>query len=257
MTSLRVAVVGATGAIGARTVAALQAGGHETVGIARSLGVDVLHGQGLAAALEGVDAVVDVTSTPADDPAEATEFFGSITSNLLAAERNAGVQHHIALSIVGVDLVQGGGHYAGKRQQEELVAAGEVPWTIQRATQFFDFPAMVADWTTVDGVATLPPLLLQPVSSDDVAARLVTLASQASIGMAPDFAGPQTHDFVDMARRTLQARGDNRAIRASWRDQPFGLEMAGEVLLPGPNAIIAPSFFDDWLAAGAPADATH
>ena len=254
---MRIAVVGATGAIGTRTIAALQADGHETVGIARSLGIDVRDGQGLADALAGVDVVVDVTSTPAVDPAEARDFFESITSNLLAAERNAGVQHHVALSIVGVDRVEGNGHYVGKRRQEELVAAGEVPWTIQRATQFFDFPAMVADWTTADRVATLPPLLIQPVSADDVAARLAAVASQAAIGMAPDFAGPQTHDFVDMARRTLRVRGDDRAIRASWRDQPFGIEMAGEVMLPDSGAIIGSETFDAWLDAGAATDATH
>jgi uncharacterized protein YbjT (DUF2867 family) len=257
VTALRIAVVGATGAIGARTIAALEAGGHDTVGIARSLGIDVLDGAGLAAALEGVDAVVDVTSTAAVDPTEAIEFFGSITTNLLAAERNADVRHHVALSIVGVDRVEGNAHYVGKRHQEALVAAREVPWTIQRATQFFDFPAMVADWTTSDGTATLPPLLLQPVSPDDVAARLATLAAQVAIGMAADFAGPDTHDFVDMARRTLQVRGDDRAIRASWRGGPFGVELAGEVLLPGNDAVIGPRSFDEWLDAGAPADATH
>jgi uncharacterized protein YbjT (DUF2867 family) len=255
--SMRIAVVGATGAIGARTVAALETDGHQTVGIARSLGVDVRDATGITAALEGVDAVVDVTSTEAVDPAEAIEFFGSITSNLLAAERNAGVARHVALSIVGVDRVEGNGHYAGKRRQEELVAAGDVPWTIQRATQFFDFPAMVADWMTADGVATLPPLLIQPVSADDVAARLALLASQDAIGMAPDFAGPHTHDFVDMARRTLQVRGDTRTIRASWRGGPFSLEMAGEVLLPADDAVIASRSFDEWLDAGAPADASH
>jgi uncharacterized protein YbjT (DUF2867 family) len=254
---MRIAVVGASGAIGTRTVDALRAGGHETVGISRSLGIDVRDGPGLTTALDGVDAVVDVTSTPAVDPAEASAFFGSITSNLLAAERNNGVRHHVVLSIVGVDRVEGNGHYVGKRRQEEFVSAGDIPWTIQRATQFFDFPAMVAGWTTVDGVATLPPLLIQPVSSDDVAARLAALAVESSIGMAPDFAGPQTHDFVDMARRTLRARGDERAIRASWRGQPFGVEMAGEVMLPGSGAVIAPTLFDAWLDAGAHADATH
>lgn len=254
---MRVAVVGATGAIGARTVTALRAGGHDTVPIARSLGIDVRGGHGLAAALDGVDAVVDVTSTPAIDPAETTAFFEVVTSNLLAAERDCGVRHHVALSIVCVDRVQGNAHYAGKRRQETLVSEGDVPWTIQRATQFFDFPAMVANWTTVDGVATLPPLLLQPVSSDDVAARLAEVATGESLGFAPDFAGPDTHDLVDMARRTFLVRGDQRAIRASWRNQPFSLEMAGEVMLPGPGAVIAPTTFDEWLAAGAPADATH
>ena len=254
---MRVAVVGATGAIGARTVAALRADGHETVPIARSLGVDVRDSRALTAAMEGVDAVVDVTSTPAVDPVEASEFFGAVTSNLLAAERDSGVQHHVALSIVGVDRVEGNAHYVGKRRQEDLVSAGDVPWTIQRATQFFDFPAMVADWTTANGVATLPPLLLQPVAADDVASRLAVIAAQSSLGLAPDFAGPDTHDFIDMARRTLHVRGDERAIRASWRDQPFGVEMAGEVLLPGPGALIGPTSFDEWLDAGAPIDPTH
>ncbi len=255
---MRVAVVGATGAIGARTLAALRAGGHETVPIARSLGIDVRDGRDLTAALDGVDAVIDVSSTPAVDPGEASEFFGTVTSNLLAAERNTGVRHHVVLSIVGVDRVEGNAHYVGKRRQETLVRAGDVPWSIQRATQFFDFPAMVADWTMAGGVATLPPLLIQPVAADDVAGRLAAIATgQANVGFAPDFAGPETHDLVDMARRTLRVRGDQRAIRASWRGQPFGVEMAGEVLLPGPEAMIASTTFDEWLDAGAPVDATH
>lgn len=254
---MRIAVVGATGAIGARTVAALRADRHEAVPVARSLGIDVRDARAVAAALDGVDAVVDVTSTPAVDAAEASEFFGTITSNLLAAERDAGVRHHVALSIVGVERVEGNGHYAGKRRQEVLVQSGDVPWTIQRATQFFDFPAMVAGWTTMSGVATLPPLLIQPVAAENVAERLATIAAQSSIGLAPDFAGPETHDFVDMARRTFLVRGDERVIRASWRNQPFGVEMAGEVMLPGADAIIGPATFDEWLDAGAPVDATH
>jgi uncharacterized protein YbjT (DUF2867 family) len=148
--------------------------------------------------------------------------------------------------------VVGNPHYAGKRRQEAVVEAGSVPWTIQRATQFFDFPAMVAGWTTQDGVAVLPPLLLQPVATADVAAVLAEHAIGAPQGRAADLSGSETHDMVDMARRTFTVRGDPTRLRASWRGGPFDLEMAGEVLLAGDGARLAPTTFDAWLEAGAP-----
>lgn len=169
---MRVAVIGATGLVGRRTGVALRETGHEVVAVSRSNGVDVLDGTGLDAALGGVDAVIDVTNTPETDPDAAERFFGTATTNLLGAERRAGVRHHVLLSIVGLDRARGNGHYDGKPRQEQLVEAGSVPWTIQRATQFFDFAGMVVGWATTDGVATVPPLLVQPVAVADVAAVL-------------------------------------------------------------------------------------
>jgi uncharacterized protein YbjT (DUF2867 family) len=245
---MRIAVAGATGNIGARTVDALERAGHEVVPIARSVGVDLVTGEGLADALAGVDAVVDAMNCTATDRDEAVACFGATTRNLLAAEQSAGVRHHVLLSIVGIDRVEGNAHYAGKREQERLVAEGTVPWTIVPVTQFHDFAAMVVGWTEQDGTATVAPLLLQPIAPDDVAAVLAEIAAGEPHGRYRDVAGPETQDLVDMARRTLHAQG--RAVRLvpTW-SSVFGPEMAGEHLLPGPDARIAPTTFDEWLLA--------
>lgn len=246
---MRVAVVGGTGLVGGHAVAALRAAGHEPVVLARSTGVDVVAGTGLDEGLAGVEAVVDVTSTGVADPEAARAFFAAAVGHLLAAEERAGVRHHVLLSIVGVDRVEGNAHYAGKRHQEALVAAGPIPYTILRATQFHEFAAIVAGWTRRGDTAVVPPLLVQPVAASDVGQALAELAVGPPRGRAGDLAGPGPQDLVDMARRTLAARGEALRLVPSWRDGPFGVEMAGEVMLPGPDARIAPTTFDAWLAA--------
>ncbi|MCV2489168.1 3-beta hydroxysteroid dehydrogenase [Geodermatophilus sp. YIM 151500] len=248
MSAMRIAVVGATGLVGEPTVGALEHRGHAVVPVSRSTGVDLLTGAGLENALDGVDAVVDVTNTVAVHPAEAERFFESATCNLLAAEERAGVGHHVVLSIVGLDRIRGNGHYHGKRRQETLVQGGPVPWTIQRTTQFFELPAMVVSWTRSHGAATIPPLLIQPVAVQDVAAVLAELVTGPPRGWAPDLAGPELQDFVDMARRILATGQDHTRLVPSWRDGPFGVEAAGEVLLPGPCARLGTTTFDSWLA---------
>jgi uncharacterized protein YbjT (DUF2867 family) len=247
---MRIAVAGATGNIGALTVAALERGGHEVVRISRSLGVDLTTGEGLDAALAGVEAVVDATNAPAADQAETVAFFGGATRNLLAAEEKAGVRHHVLLSIVGIDRVEGNAHYAGKREQERLVSAGPVPWTIVPATQFHDFAAMVAGWTEQDGVATIAPLLVQPIAPADIADILAEIAVGEPRGRYADVAGPEPQDLVDMARRTYRARGREITLVPTWSGI-FGPAMAGNVLLPGDGARIAPTTFGEWLAASA------
>ncbi|MEU4842204.1 SDR family oxidoreductase [Nocardia testacea] len=245
---MRIAVAGATGNIGTLTVEALRAAGHEVVRISRSLGVDLRTGAGLDAALTGVHAVVDVTSVESTDRAEVVDYFGSATGNLLAAEQHAGVGHHVLLSIAGVGRVEGNAHYAGKREQERLVEQGKVPWTIVPATQFHDFAAMVTGWTEQDGVATLAPLLVQPIAPADVADILAEIAAGAPQGRYRDIAGPEPQDLVDMARRTNAARGRSVRLVPTWSSL-FGPEMAGNALLPAENARIAPTTFEQWLAA--------
>jgi uncharacterized protein YbjT (DUF2867 family) len=244
---MRIAVAGATGNIGALTVAALERGGHEVARISRSLGVDLTTGEGLDAALAGVEAVVDATNGPAADADEAVAFFGTTTRNLLAAEERAGVRHHVLLSIVGIHRVEGNAHYAGKREQERLVSAGPVPWTIVPVTQFHDFAEMVAGWTEQDGVATIAPLLVQPIAPADVADVLAEIVTREPQGRYADVAGPEPQDLVDMARRTHQARGREITLVPTWSGR-FGPAMAGNVLLPGEGARIAPTTFDEWLA---------
>ncbi|MBH1933263.1 NAD(P)H-binding protein [Streptomyces sp. AV19] len=244
---MRIAVAGATGNTGALTVAALERDGHDVVRISRSLGVDLTTGEGLDDALAGVEAVVDATNGPVADRAEAVAYFGTTTRNLLAAEERAGVRHHVLLSIVGIADIEGNAHYAGKREQERLVAQGAVPWTIVPATQFHDFAVMAAGWAERDGAAAIAPLLVQPIAPADVADILAEIATGAPQGRYADVAGPETQDLVDMARRTLDAQGRKVRLVPTWSGL-FGATMAGEVLLPGEGARIAPTTFEDWLA---------
>ncbi|MUL80946.1 MULTISPECIES: SDR family oxidoreductase [unclassified Mycolicibacterium] len=248
---MRIAVAGATGNIGARVVAALQRSGHEVVAISRSNGVDLSTGEGLDAALAGVNAVVDVTNAPPGDRDGTVDYLGSTTGNLLAAEARVGVAHHVLLSIVGIHDIEGNAHYAGKREQERLIEAGPVPWTIVPATQFHDFAEMVVGWTEQDGpdgvTAPIAPLLVQPIDPDDVAAVLAGIAAGDPQGRHVDVAGPHTQDLVDMARRTLEVRGREVTLVPTW-SSVFGVEMSGNALLPGDGARIAPTTFEQWLS---------
>lgn len=244
---MRIAVAGATGNIGSLTVDALARGGHEAVGLSRSLGVDLTTGVGLDTALAGVEAVVDATNYLARSAQEAVALFGTATRNLLAAEQAAGVRHHVLLSIAALGRIKGNAHYAGKREQERLVESGPVPWTIVPATQFHDFAVTVVGWTERDGVAPIPPLLMQPIAPADVAAVLAEVAVGAPHGRYRDVAGPETQDLVDMARRTNDARGRQVKLVPTWSSSLFGPDWAGEVLLPGADCRIAPTTFDQWL----------
>ena len=246
----RIAVAGATGHIGTLVSSILERRGVDVVPISRSHGLDLTTGVGLAKVLAGADAVVDVMNSTAADVTEAVNYLGTATRNLIAAERAAGVRHHVLLSIVGSHRVQGNAHYAGKREQEALVEVGSVPWTIVPATQFHDFGAIVASWAERDGIAAIAPLLVQPIAPLDIADVLAEVALGEPQGRYPDVAGRRTEDLVDMARRTLVARGHGMRLVPTWTGL-FGIEMAGEVLLPGPRARIASQTFDEWLTAGA------
>ncbi len=244
---MQVAVVGATGRIGRRLCAALDRAGHRTRRLSRKLGVDVYTGAGLDAALDGVDAVVDVTSVHSNLTAEVVDFFTTATRTLLAAERRAGVGHHVLLSVLGVDHGRYVPHYAGKRAQERLVAARGVPWTVVRAAQLHDFPAMLAQRVERDGVAAVPPLLLQPLAPEDLAAVLADVATGRPLHAMIEVAGPRTEDLVDLARRTLRARGQELRLVPTWRGA-FGLELSGEAMLPSDDALLTATTFDEWLA---------
>lgn len=243
---MKIAVAGATGNIGALTVELLHQHGHDVVGLSRTLGVDLTTATGLAAALDGVDAVIDATNVPATTPDESVERFGTITRNLLAAEAQADVRHHVLLSILCLDRVQGNAHYAGKLEQERLVSSGPVPWTIVRASQFHDFAEMVAQWTERDGTATIAPLLVQPIAPREVAEVLVETALAEPLARRIDLAGPEPQDLVDMARRTYAARGRAVKLVPTWSG-PLGPSMAGDVLLPTEGARLGRITFDEWL----------
>ena len=247
---MRIAVVGASGRVGGFAVQALRRAGHEPVGIGRSMGVDAYTGQGLDAALAGVDAVIDSSNTAAREEDDIVDFFGTTSRNVLDAEQRAGVRHHVLLSIVGIDRGHHTAHYAGKLEQERLVSSSPIPWSIVRATQFHDFAAMVAGWAEQDGVAPIAPLLVQPVDIREVGEVLAEVAAGEPLRDRLDLAGPRTEDLVDMARRAFAARGQRIELVPTWRGI-FDVSMAGEALLPGEGARIAATSFADWLAAGA------
>lgn len=248
---MRIAVAGGTGRIGRLVVAEARRRGHDPLSFSRGEGVDLTAGAGLAAVLRGVDAVIDATNPPVSDVGEAERVFTAISRTLLTAEAEAGTGHHVALSIAALDRVHGNPHYAGKRAQEREITRGAVPFTIVRATQFHDFPAMIAEWSIQAGEGIVPPLLLQPIAPADVAVALVDAAESPALGGSYDIAGPRTEDAVDMARRTLAVWGRDLPLRAAWKGAALGVEFAGEVLLPGADARQAPTTFDDWLAAEA------
>ena len=246
---LRIAVAGGTGLVGRAVVAQLQRLGHQPVIFSRRHGIDLTSTSNgdLAASLDDVYAVVDVTNTPSADPESARRFFGAVTRRLVTAGRQVGVRRHVLLSILGIDRVKGNAHFAGKRLQQELVIEHAPDHVIVRAAPFHDFAAMVVGWTRRADTAIVPPLLVQPIDVTEVAKELVDAATIESSPGCIELAGPRPEDLVDMARRTLSARGENLHLMPSWRG-PLGPDMAGEVLLPGPAARLGSKTFDEWLA---------
>jgi uncharacterized protein YbjT (DUF2867 family) len=258
MVQMRIAVAGGTGLVGRAVVAQLHGLGHQPVILSRRNGVDLTSTSigALAASLDDVRAVVDVTNTPSADPEGARRFFDAVTRRLVTAGRQAGVGRHILLSILGIDRVNGNAHYAGKRLQEQLVSELAPDAVIVRSALFHDFAAMVVGWTRRAGMAIVPPLLVQPVDITEVAGELVDAATIETSPGRIDLAGPRPEDLVDMARRTLRARGDNVDLVPSWQG-PLGPDMAGEVLLPGPGTRLGSKTFGEWLAGQTAVGATR
>ena len=246
---MRIAVAGGTGLIGRMVCDAVAAGGDEAVVLARSVGVDVVTGDGLDAALVGVDAVIDVTNVTTLKRSESLSFFEAATANLLAAEQRAGVAHHVLLSIVGVDRV-GWGYYAGKVRQEELCGASAVPTTVLRATQFHEF----ADQMLARGgpVVLVPTMLSRPVAAREVAAELVRLAHGQAQGLAPEMAGPEDLEMPDMVRRLLRSRGRRTPVIGIRLPGAAGRGMARGGLLPEHDGPRGRETFAQWLTAGQP-----
>jgi len=242
--AMRIAVAGGTGLVGQHVVKALREAGHEPVVLARSTGVDLLAGTGLA--LDGVDAVVDVANVGTTSRERAVTFFEAVTSNLLAAEGAAGVRHHVVLSIVGIDRVDTG-YYAGKRRQEDMALAGPVPVTVVRATQFHEF---AAQWLArVRGpLVPVPRMLMQPVAAREVGAALAALAPGEPLGRAPEVAGPATLDLVDAVRRVLAARGERRVVVPLPVPGAAGRAMRSGGLLPTDGLPRSGQSFEEWLA---------
>lgn len=241
---MRIAVAGGTGVVGAHTVRIAQEAGHEVRVLARSQGVDLVTGEGLD--LSGVDTVIDVSGTT--KMSAAMEYFESSTHNLLRAEVEAGVKHHVALSIVGA-VEHPHGYYGAKALQERLVAAGPIPWTILRTTQFFEFAeqSAVPLWRW----ALVVKMLSRPIAAASVAKRLVELAEGEPQGTTGELAGPDELWMADLARMVFETHGDQRAVIEVPLPSKFGRVIRDGGILPGPNAEVDAVSYEDWLAEGA------
>jgi uncharacterized protein YbjT (DUF2867 family) len=236
-------VIGGTGLIGSKVAATLTEAGHEVVIGAPSAGVNAVTGEGLTAALDGADVVIDVANSPSFEDAAVLEFFSAATGNLLAAERSAGVRHHVALSVVGTDRLAESGYFRGKIKQEELIRDGGVPFTIVRATQFFEFVPGIAASSTVDGVIRLSGAGIAPIASADVAVAVVDAATGDPLGRYTEVAGPDTFALDDLVRDALAASGDEREVIRDPEATYFGAHLQEDTLLPGPEATIADTRF--------------
>ncbi|MEW2079843.1 SDR family oxidoreductase [Streptomyces sp. NPDC017966] len=243
---MQVAVAGGTGLVGRRVVAELRAAGHSPVVLARSHGVDLTTGAGLAEKLSGSEAVIDVANVVTTRKKVAVDFFSRSTGHLIAAARSSGIEHVVTLSIVGSGEVDFG-YYFGKRVQEELVRDGGVPWTVLRATQFFEFPEPLLGARSP--VVMMPRMLTQPVAAQDVAEMLVEHVVRGPSGMAPEIAGPDRLDMVDMARRIVRSRGRRRLVVPVTLPGEVGRAMATGGLLPRGDHVRGRRTFDAHLAS--------
>jgi uncharacterized protein YbjT (DUF2867 family) len=245
---MKIVVIGGTGLIGSKLVEKLRPAGHEPLAAAPESGVDTYTGKGLDQALEGAEIVVDVSNAPVWDDEAVLDFFQTTSRNILAVEIARGVSHHVVLSVVGTDRLPDSGYFRAKLAQEEVVRAGSVPYTILRATQFFEFLARIADSSTEGDTVHLPPVLVQPEAADDVAAALADVAVSAPLNGVVELAGPEAFRFDELTLRVLRAKNDPRSVTADVHARYFGAELSDHSLTPGSNARIAPTRFEDWLS---------
>ena len=248
---MKFVVIGGSGLIGGKLVHLLRAAGHDVVPASPATGVNTITGEGLAAAFEGAHVVVDVANSPSFEDAAVLEFFQTSARNLLAAARTAGVGHVVALSVVGADRLPDSGYLRAKVAQEAAITAGGIPFTILRATQFFEFSHAIAQ-AAVDGdTLRLSPALFQPVAADDVAATLADVAQAAPRNGIVELAGPEPVRMDEHIRRFLAAHEGTEPIQDVTTDphaRYFGTELTGTSLTPGPDARLGPTTFAEWLA---------
>ncbi|MFB7502084.1 SDR family oxidoreductase [Streptomyces broussonetiae] len=242
---MKIAVIGGTGLIGSQVVKALNAAGHEAVPHSKSTGVDVIGGRGLDEAVAGADVVVNLTNSPTFDEASLA-FFRTSMDNLLAAAGKGGVGHFVILSIVGVDQVPELDYYRAKALQEKILAAGPIPYSIVRATQFMDFMDAVLSWTADAGTVRLPATPIQPIASKDVADAVAQVAAGAPLNGIRNIAGPEIFPLDELGRITLSHKGDSRTVVTDPTAGMFAV-VKGDVLTDK-NARLAPTRYTDWLS---------
>lgn len=245
---MKVVVIGGTGLIGSKVVACLREEDNEAVAASPESGVNTLSGEGLPQALEGAEVVIDVSNSPSFEDEAVMEFFTTSTTNLLAAEAVAGVRHHVALSIVGVERPTESGYFRAKVAQEQLISDSSIPFSIVHATQFFEFAARIADEATDGDTVRLPHVLFQPMAADDVAAAVCEISQRAPADAVIEVAGPEPFRFDEFIQQALTAKGDPRTVVADPKARYFGTELEERSLVPTNAVHLGEIRFNDWLA---------
>jgi uncharacterized protein YbjT (DUF2867 family) len=244
---MKIVVIGGSGLIGKKLVPILRELGHKAVPASPSSGVNTLTGEGLTEALAGAGVVVDVANSPSFADADVLEFFQTSTRNLLAAETAAAVGHHVALSVVGADRLPDSGYMRAKVAQEQLIAGGEVPYTIVRATQFFEFLGAIAGPAGDGDTVRLPTAPMQPLAADDVAAALAEVVVGPPVNGIVELAGPEALPIAEFVGQVLAANGDTRTVVADPQARYFGAALDDRGLKPGDSPRIGPTRFKDWI----------
>lgn len=244
---MKIVVIGGTGLIGSKLVKNLSERGHDVLAAAPSTGVDSITREGLADAMDGADIVVDVANAPSWEDQAVLDFFETSGRNLLAAEAAAGVRHHVALSIVGSERLPENGYFRAKVAQENLIKASGIPYTIVRATQFFEFVGGIAQSATVGEEIYLSPALIQPMASDDVVAALADVTLETPVNGTVEVAGPEAMPLDELVRRFLRATQDNRKVVPDVHARYFGDLLDDQSLTPGKNSRLGAIRFEDWL----------
>ncbi len=244
---MKLVIIGGTGLIGSKLVTKLREQGHEAVPASPDTGVNTLTGEGLAGVLQGASVVVDVSNSPSFEEAAVMKFFTTSTRNLLEYAKAAGVQHYVALSVVGTERIPGSPYLRAKNAQEALINSGGIPYSIVRATQFFEFVKRIADEATVGTTVRVPPVFIQPMAADDVAKAVGKIAVGGPVNSTVEVAGPQQFRFDELIRRGLAARNDPREIVVDPRAQYFGAVLDERSLVPAGEARLGEIRFEEWL----------
>jgi uncharacterized protein YbjT (DUF2867 family) len=245
---MKIVVIGGTGRVGSKLVELFREHGHEPVAAAPNTGVNTITGEGLAEALAGTSVVVDVSNSPSFDDAAVLKFFTTSTRNLLGAEADAGVGHHVAMSIVGAERLPDSGYLRAKVAQEQLITAASVPYSIVRATQFFEFVDSIVAAATEGDTVRVSPMLIQPMAALDVARAVGKIAAGAPLNGMVEIGGPEAFPLDELTRRALAARQDRRQVVTDPHAHYFGTELAERSLVPGPDAQLGSIRFEDWLS---------
>lgn len=246
--SMKIVVIGGTGLIGSKVVEKLKAKGYGAVAAAPSTGVNTLTGEGLAEVLTGASVVIDVSNAPSWEDNAVMKFFETSTRNLLAAEAAAGVAHHAALSVVGSERMLESGYFRAKVAQENLIKSSSIPYSIVRATQFFEFIKGIADFSTEGKTVRLPPALIQPMAADDVASGVCRVALGSPLKGTVEIGGPEKFHLDELVRRALAVWKDPREVVADPQARYYGIKVGETTLIPGADARLGEIHLEDWLS---------